>query len=88
MPGPHNSVSQRPFIAKRRPYVTELKPGIVYEWCACGLSEDQPFCDGSSHRNTPFEPVIITVEERTRVALCQCKHSDKAPYCNGIHGDV
>ncbi len=27
-----------------------------YKWCACGMSDKQPLCDGS-HKHTAFKPV-------------------------------
>lgn len=76
----------KPFIPFRRPVTLELKPG-TYRWCACGRSEEQPFCD-DSHKGTDFEPIAFTVAERTIVSLCQCKHSRRRPYCDGSHGDI
>ena len=43
-----------PHIAKREPAGLTLEPG-TYWWCACGLSEKQPFCDGH-HKGTEFHP--------------------------------
>ncbi|NDJ53616.1 MAG: CDGSH iron-sulfur domain-containing protein [Chloroflexi bacterium] len=79
--------SETPIIAKRRPAIVDLQPGVVYRWCACGRSEDQPWCD-ESHRGTGLGPIEIVVDEPTRVALCQCKQSGKRPHCDGRHGDV
>ena len=38
-----------PVIAQKAPYPLELEPGS-YWWCACGKSQNQPFCDGSHAR--------------------------------------
>ena len=46
-----------PTIAARHPFVIEVEPG-TYEWCACGRSSTQPFCDGS-HKGTEFAPVKV-----------------------------
>ncbi|RMH47778.1 MAG: CDGSH iron-sulfur domain-containing protein [Gammaproteobacteria bacterium] len=70
-------------IAARQPAVLELEPGTYY-WCACGRSQNQPFCDGS-HKGTEFTPVAFTVEEKKRVALCQCKQTQQSPFCDGSH---
>ena len=72
-----------PKIAKKQPALVTLEPG-TYFWCACGRSNNQPFCD-SSHRGTEFSPVMIKIEEKKDVWLCQCKHSDNKPYCDGTH---
>lgn len=43
-----------PKIAAKIPAVLEMAPGAYY-WCACGRSENQPFCDGS-YQGTAFAP--------------------------------
>jgi len=73
-------------IAAKVPAVLELEPG-TYHWCACGRSENQPFCDGS-HEGTAFSPREVVIEEKRRVALCQCKRTAKAPFCDGVHKNL
>jgi len=75
-----------PKIAGRAPIQVTLQPGD-HVWCACGFSQNQPFCDGS-HRMTSIKPVHFAVEEEERVALCQCKQTGNAPYCDGSHTRV
>lgn len=72
-----------PVIAAKMPAVLELEKGTYY-WCACGRSQNQPFCDGS-HAGTGFEPIRYELEEDRRVALCQCKHTANSPLCDGQH---
>ena len=52
----------KPQIACKVPAVLELDAGS-YWWCACGLSQNQPFCDGS-HKETPFTPMEVTIEAK------------------------
>ena len=75
-----------PTIAATTPAVLALEAGTYY-WCACGLSQSQPFCDGS-HEATGFMPTEVVLEEETRVALCQCKRTGSPPYCDGSHKDL
>lgn len=74
----------KPKIYDEKPEVIELEPGKSYAWCSCGLSENQPWCDGS-HKPTPFRPHVFTVEESKKYAMCNCKHSGKMPFCDGAH---
>lgn len=73
-------------IAEEEPAVLELEAG-TYWWCQCGLSDDQPFCDGS-HTGTEFGPVKLELEEEQSVALCQCKQTDDQPFCDGTHSTL
>jgi CDGSH iron-sulfur domain-containing protein 3 len=75
-----------PFIAQKAPYPADLEPG-TYWWCACGKSQNQPFCDGS-HKHTEFTPVKFEITEKTRVYLCGCKHSNDKPFCDGTHNKL
>ncbi|ROR32385.1 CDGSH iron-sulfur domain-containing protein [Inmirania thermothiophila] len=70
-------------IAAREPMVMTLDAG-EYWWCACGLSANQPFCDGS-HKTTDIRPVQFTLEARKEVALCMCKRTGTPPFCDGSH---
>ncbi len=58
-----------------------------YWWCACGLSSNQPMCDGS-HKGSDFAPQKVTIEEKKTVAFCQCKHSKNPPFCDGSHSGL
>ena len=75
-----------PVCSKKGSYPVELEPGD-YWWCACGLSKDQPFCDGS-HKNTDISPVKFTIEEKGFYYLCGCKRSGRKPFCDGTHGKL
>ena len=77
-------VSKKPFMFTN-PKVGDKK----YYWCACGLSTKQPFCD-SSHMQTAFKPLPFIIQEDVKqVALCMCKKTANAPYCDlkacGLH---
>ena len=67
------------------PYIKEEEARQV-AWCACGESENQPYCDGShSRKNTGKTPIVVTLTEAKRVAWCGCKQSGNKPYCDGTH---
>ena len=75
-----------PKIAALKPAVLDLEPGS-YACCVCGLSQDQPWCDGS-HKGTGFSPKTLNVETRKSYALCMCKHSAAMPLCDGTHSKL
>ena len=65
------------------PVTLDLLPR-TYLWSTCGMSKNQPFCDGS-HAKTEFKPLKFTIPEKIRVALCNCQRTKNAPYCDGSH---
>ncbi|MBI1768236.1 MAG: CDGSH iron-sulfur domain-containing protein [Bacteroidetes bacterium] len=70
------------------PAELELEPGIVYSWCRCGRSKNQPFCDKGSHIGTGLEPKEFTVSSKRKVWLCMCKQTKLVPYCDGSHNKL
>lgn len=72
-----------PEIPQKSPIRMELEPGTYY-WCACGKSQNQPFCDGS-HKGTEFVPQEIVITEKKMYSLCACKHSQTGWRCDGTH---
>lgn len=77
----------QPNIADRKPIKVQVEKGEEHYWCACGLSNNQPFCDGS-HRTTSFKPLKFEAAETGDAYLCMCKHSKNAPYCDGTHAKL
>mmetsp|Transcript_28418 Transcript_28418/g.40107 ORF Transcript_28418/g.40107 Transcript_28418/m.40107 type:complete len:91 (-) Transcript_28418:116-388(-) len=76
-----------PVVAQKAPYKVEVKQGQTYYWCQCGLSKNQPFCDGS-HADTGITPLPFTAEEDKTVWLCGCKHTQNKPFCDGSHSKI
>lgn len=70
--------------AGHKPILFKVREGRSYNWCACGLSRKQPFCDGS-HRATNIEPLRWVASRTEEVLLCVCKQSGSAPLCDGTH---
>ena len=73
-----------PKIAGTAPMPIEVEEGKSYFWCSCGMSSNQPFCDGS-HKGSEFSPVKYTAEKDGKAFFCTCKRSDKSPLCDGSH---
>ncbi|MBI4386122.1 MAG: CDGSH iron-sulfur domain-containing protein [Elusimicrobia bacterium] len=77
-----------PKIAQKMPYVKEEQPGLK-AWCACGHSQNQPYCDGSHGRlNTGMAPVRVEIKEAKKIAWCGCRRSNNKPYCDGTHSKL
>jgi CDGSH-type Zn-finger protein len=76
-----------PNIAQKAPYAVEVTADQTYYWCSCGLSKNQPFCDGS-HKTTEFTPLAFTAEKNETVYLCGCKHSANGAFCDGSHNKL
>ena len=75
---------KNPVIADIKPIKVTLEQNKQYYFCACGQSNNQPFCDGS-HKNTEFTPQAFKAKTDRDAFLCQCKHSANKPYCDGSH---
>ncbi|HAR96765.1 MAG: CDGSH iron-sulfur domain-containing protein [Rectinemataceae bacterium] len=75
---------EKAHIAQKAPYAVSVEAGKVYNWCACGNSKGQPFCDGS-HKGTAFTPLEFTAKKTETVYLCGCKQTKTPPYCDGTH---
>ena len=83
-----SDATQKPVIAKYKPYYAELKKGKRYFWCACGRSKNQPYCDGS-HKGTGMAPIPYkALKEGEEVLFCGCKHTGEAPFCDGSHNNL
>ncbi len=74
-------------VAQPAPYFIDVEQGRSYNWCACGRSANQPFCDGS-HKRTGFDPVTYTATQTRRVLMCGCKASKKGAICDGSHNSL
>lgn len=74
-------------IAKKGSFVVEVEEGKKYFWCACGLSQRQPFCDGS-HKATGFSTIPYIATKTGKVYFCGCKQSSKKPLCDGTHNKL
>lgn len=75
-----NSVSSKATALK-------LKKGQTYFFCTCGLTSNEPFCDGA-HVGTEYRSLRYTANKNGKAKLCTCKASSCLPFCDGSHGKV
>lgn len=78
---------EKAHIAAKQPAEVVLEVGKIYAWCACGLSKNQPYCDGS-HKKGNFKPNVFKAEKSETAWLCQCKQTGDAPFCDGTHNGL
>jgi CDGSH-type Zn-finger protein len=69
------------------PIAINAEAGETYWWCRCGLSRQQPLCDGS-HKGTQYAPLKFTATDAGQVWLCVCKKTASPPFCDGSHNAV
>lgn len=85
-----------PKVAKAEPACVKVETGKIYAWCTCGLSEKQPFCNGTHKRIEPtineqgesilpFKSLKVQFEKEEEIWFCQCKQTKNPPYCDGSH---
>lgn len=87
------SISTRAKVAKKGPYGIRVEAGKTYYWCACGLSKNQPFCDGSHvqfnrDHGSSFQPLKYVADQSRTVWFCGCKQTKAPPFCDGTHTSV
>jgi CDGSH-type Zn-finger protein len=61
-----------------------LEPGTYFR-CACGKSQNLPFCD-ESHSGSAHSPIEFKIKRRQKVFLCGCGLTGDQPYCDGSCG--
>ena len=76
-----NISMSEPHISQKGPYKVTVEAGKTYYWCSCGLSKNQPFCDGA-HKGSEFKPTPYTAEKDGTVYFCGCRHSKNGPLCD------
>ena len=75
----------KPISPQKSPYKVIVEKGKTYFWCSCGLSQKQPFCDGSHKKEGNFNPVKSLANSRKEVFFCGCKITKHQPYCDNSH---
>jgi CDGSH-type Zn-finger protein len=78
----------KPHIGGTAPIPVEVEKGKDYWWCTCGLSKNQPFCDGSHKAEGVFTPLQWTADADRKAFFCTCKQTGKSPFCDGAHNKL
>ena len=76
-----------PKVAAKEPIPVNLEAGKTYAWCTCGLSDNQPFCNGS-HKGTEYAPKVFVAEASKTAYMCQCKATGNPGFCDGSHKNL
>ena len=77
-----------PATPQKNPYKIIVQKDKIYFWCACGLSQKQPFCDGTHKKEGKFKSIKYLAEENKEVFFCGCKMTKHPPLCDGSHSKL
>ncbi len=78
-----------PIIVQKAPFKVAVEAGKKYFWCSCGLSANQPFCDGSHKGNSSgLKSVMFEATESKVIYFCGCRHSKNGAICDGTHNKI
>ena len=79
---------EKPAISQKKPHKVKVEKDKTYFWCACGLSQKQPFCDGSHKKEGKFKSLRYLATESKEVFFCGCKRTNHQPLCDGSHSKL
>ena len=71
--------------SQKYPSKVKVEQGTTYFWCACGLSQKQPFCDGAHKKEWKVKSLKYIATENKEVFFCGCKITKHEPLCDGSH---
>ena len=79
---------EKSVTSQKSPYKVKVKKDKIYFWCACGLSQKQPFCDGAHKKDGKFKSLKYIAKESKEVFFCGCKTTNHQPLCDGSHSKL
>ena len=74
-----------PSTPQKNSYKVIIEKGKTYFWCSCGLSQKQPFCDGTHKKEGKFKSIKYIAEESKEIFFCGCKMTKHPPLCDASH---
>ena len=74
-----------PATPQKSPYKVIVEKSKTYFWCACGLSQKQPFCDGAHKKDGKYKSIKYLAEESKEMYFCGCEMTKHPPFCDGSH---
>lgn len=82
-----------PHIPMYAPYSKrDLPKGTSFEWCTCGKSTKDPYCDRTcdgEEKDDRFRPIQCTLlKEQKFYSICGCKYTSSPPFCDGSHSTM
>ena len=79
---------ENPATPQKSPYKVMVEKSKTYSWCACGLSQKQPFCDGTHKKKGKFKSLKYLAEESKELYFCGCKIMKHPPLCDRSHSKL
>ena len=76
---------KNPTSPQNAPYKVKVEKDKTYSWCACGLSQKQPFCDGTHKKDGIYKSIKYLAEESKEIYFSVCKMTKHPPFCDGSH---
>ena len=76
---------EHPATPRKSPHKVTVEKDKTYFWCACGLSQKQPFCDGAHKKDGQYKSIKYLAKERKKMYFCGCKMTKHPPLCDGSH---
>ena len=79
---------EKSVTSQKSTYKVKVEKDKIYFWCVCGLSQKQPFCDGSHKKDGKFKSLKYFAKESKEVFFCGCKMTNNQPLCDGSHSKL
>ena len=75
---------ENPTTPQKSPYKVIIEKGKTYFWCACGLSQKQPFCDGTHKKEGKFKSIKYIAEERKEIFFLRVQDDETSTFMRCI----